>query len=179
MDIRCDVAVLGAGPAGSMAARALARAGVDVVIADRADFPRDKICGDALLPDAVQALEDAELLETVAREALSIPRAVLRAPSGAGVDLAGRFLTIPRERLDALLLEGARVMGARFVPGFTALSPLEDMNGAAGVAGHLNERGPAQIRCRAVVIAVGSTPRLLEAFGVQTRPRHSAIAIRG
>ena len=114
------MAVIGAGPAGAMAARALARAGVDVVLADRADFPRDKVCGDALLPDAVQALEEADLLDTVAREARSIPRAILRAPSGASVDLAGRFLTIPRERLDALLLEGARAVAVSFVPRFTA-----------------------------------------------------------
>ena len=193
VDLECDVLVIGAGPAGSMAARALARAGVDVLIADRAAFPRDKVCGDALLPDAVQALEEAGLLETVAREALSVPRAVLRAPSGATVDLAGRFLTLPRERLDALLLEGARETGARFIPGFTVLAPIEDAHGVAGAEGWVDERVPAggaddgqethrvpaRIRCRAVVIAAGSSPRLLEAFGVLRRPLHSAVAIRG
>lgn len=180
MGIRCDVAVIGAGPAGSMAARALARAGVDVVLADRAAFPRDKVCGDALLPDAVQALEEAGLLQTVAREALSIPRAILRAPSGASVDLAGRFLTLPRATLDARLLDGAREAGARFLPGFTAMAPIEDASGVAGVAGRLDgDDATARIRCRAVVIAAGSSPRLLEAFGVLRRPLHSAVAIRG
>src|SRR5262249_5128672 len=183
MEVRCDVVVIGAGPAGTMAARALARAGVDVVVADRAAFPRDKVCGDALLPDPVQALDEAGMLQTVAPEALSVPRAVIRAPSGASIELAGRFLTIPRARLDARLLDGARALGARFVPGFAATAPIEGAQGIVGVEGRLVEGGatkaPARIRSRAVVIAAGSNPRLLEAFGVLRRPPHSPGAIRG
>ncbi|MBO0705324.1 MAG: FAD-dependent monooxygenase, partial [Candidatus Dormibacteraeota bacterium] len=41
---RCDVAVVGAGPGGSAAAFFLARAGLDVLLLDRATFPRDKTC---------------------------------------------------------------------------------------------------------------------------------------
>jgi flavin-dependent dehydrogenase len=186
VDIRCDTLVIGAGPAGSMAARALAGAGIDVVIADRAAFPRDKVCGDALLPDAIAALEEVGLLEMVAREALSIPRTVLRAPSGASVGLAGRFLTLSREKLDAMLLDSARAMGARFASGFTARAPIDGPGGIDGVTGRLDAddgghgiSAPARIRCRTVVIAAGSNPRLLEAFGVLRRPLHSAVAIRG
>ena len=52
MPARCDVLVVGAGPAGSACARVLARAGVDVVLVDQHAFPRDKVCGDGLIPDA-------------------------------------------------------------------------------------------------------------------------------
>ena len=52
----CDVLVVGAGPAGSAAARTLARAGLDVVLVDQHAFPRDKVCGDGLIPDAHHAL---------------------------------------------------------------------------------------------------------------------------
>ena len=45
-----DVLVVGAGPAGSVAALVLARAGVRVRLVDRAQFPRDKLCGDTLNP---------------------------------------------------------------------------------------------------------------------------------
>nr|WP_284288274.1 FAD-dependent oxidoreductase [Angustibacter aerolatus] len=48
-----DVLVVGAGPAGSAAAAWAARAGLDVVLADRQTFPRDKACGDGLTPRAV------------------------------------------------------------------------------------------------------------------------------
>jgi len=54
----CDVLVIGAGPAGSACAQELARAGFDVVLADQQVFPRDKVCGDGLIPDAHRALEE-------------------------------------------------------------------------------------------------------------------------
>jgi geranylgeranyl reductase family protein len=53
---RTDVLVVGAGPAGSAAAAWAARAGLEVVLADAAVFPRDKTCGDGLTPRAVGEL---------------------------------------------------------------------------------------------------------------------------
>ena len=46
----CDVAIVGAGPAGSSAAIALARRGYDVVLIDKQQFPREKLCGDFVNP---------------------------------------------------------------------------------------------------------------------------------
>ncbi|NKZ13824.1 geranylgeranyl reductase family protein [Mycolicibacterium septicum DSM 44393] len=57
MDIKADVVVVGAGPAGSAAAAWAARAGHDVQVVDAAQFPRDKSCGDGLTPRAVAELE--------------------------------------------------------------------------------------------------------------------------
>src|SRR5262249_55397363 len=72
---------------------------------------------------------------------------------------------------------------ARFVPGFAATAPIEGAQGIVGVEGRLVEGGatkaPARIRSRAVVIAAGSNPRLLEAFGVLRRPPHPPGALRG
>jgi len=59
----CDVLILGSGPAGAAAARTLAGRGHSVILADRAAFPREKTCGDALLPDAVHALRGLGLLD--------------------------------------------------------------------------------------------------------------------
>ena len=59
----CEVLVIGAGPAGSACARTLARAGVDVVLADQYAFPRDKVCGDGLIPDAYAALRVLGVLD--------------------------------------------------------------------------------------------------------------------
>ncbi len=56
-----DVAVVGAGPAGPAAAITLARAGRQVVLIDRATFPRDKCCGDGLTVAALRRLEDLGL----------------------------------------------------------------------------------------------------------------------
>lgn len=55
-DRRADVIVVGAGPAGSTAATYLARTGVDVLVLEKATFPRDKVCGDGLTPRGVKQL---------------------------------------------------------------------------------------------------------------------------
>ena len=55
--IRCDALIVGGGPAGSTAARLLGLAGWDVVVADRARFPRDKVCAGWLTPDVFALLE--------------------------------------------------------------------------------------------------------------------------
>lgn len=53
----CDVLVVGGGPAGSSCARRLVDAGLDVVVLDRAVFPRDKVCAGWITPAACEALE--------------------------------------------------------------------------------------------------------------------------
>jgi len=55
--IRCDALIVGGGPAGSTTARLLRRAGWDVVVADRARFPRDKVCAGWLTPDVFPLLD--------------------------------------------------------------------------------------------------------------------------
>ena len=62
----CDVVVVGAGPGGSAAAYYLARRGVAVLLLDKAEFPRDKTCGDGLTPRAVRQLHDMGLAEGLA-----------------------------------------------------------------------------------------------------------------
>jgi menaquinone-9 beta-reductase len=53
----CDVLIVGGGPAGSSCAWRLARGGLDVVVLDRARFPRDKVCAGWVTPAALRALE--------------------------------------------------------------------------------------------------------------------------
>ena len=55
--IQRDVTIVGAGPAGAACALMLSRSGLSVAVLDKADFPRDKICGDALSVDVVNQLE--------------------------------------------------------------------------------------------------------------------------
>jgi menaquinone-9 beta-reductase len=73
MEVKCDFAVVGAGPAGATLAALLAKKGHDVVLIDRDSFPRDKVCGEFLSYDAFPLLEAiglSELADSVASPAI-------------------------------------------------------------------------------------------------------------
>ncbi|MBI3243874.1 MAG: FAD-dependent monooxygenase [Chloroflexi bacterium] len=55
MTAQHDIIVVGAGPGGAAAAQVLARRGLDVLLLDKSNFPRDKTCGDGLTPRAGRA----------------------------------------------------------------------------------------------------------------------------
>ncbi len=116
-----DVVVVGAGLAGTLAARQLARAGSAVLLLDRATFPRWKVCGCCLNPhaqDALAAVGLGDLLTTLAAVPVSGLRLAVRGIE-ARLDLPG-WLTLSRLRLDHALVEEACSAGAVFVPGMTA-----------------------------------------------------------
>src|SRR4029453_16603656 len=53
----CDAVVVGGGPAGSSCAGVLARAGFDVIVLDKSNFPRDKVCAGWITPQVVETLQ--------------------------------------------------------------------------------------------------------------------------
>jgi geranylgeranyl reductase family protein len=161
----CDVLIVGGGPAGSSTAVALARQGVDVMLVDRARFPRPKPCAEYLSPEASRILDAMGALDTVESTGAAQLRGVLvRAPNGAtirGEFIAGhaytpyreRGLSIRREVLDKVLIDSARAAGARVHEGarVTNLAKTE-----SGYDVDVNVDGaPAQIRARLVIGADG------------------------
>ena len=117
-----DVVVVGAGPAGAMAAVEAARRGVSVLLVDKAGFPRYKVCGCCLNLRALDALKRAGLSEIV-EEYGAVPLDGFRlAAGGRQVDLTlpgGAALS--RWRLDMALVELAVGQGAVFVPNCKAV----------------------------------------------------------
>jgi geranylgeranyl reductase family protein len=117
--ISADVVVVGGGPGGMAAAIELARAGREVVVIDKARFPRDKCCGDGLTTAALR------LLDTLGLEPASVPSwrqvdtAWVRSPSGREVGFPlphgqGQFAAVaPRIELDAALVDVARHAGVK------------------------------------------------------------------
>jgi len=113
----CDVAVVGAGPAGAAAAIELARAGRDVTLVDKAVFPRDKCCGDGLTTLALRELEALGFHPAALDGWFDVDAAWLRSPGGRETRVPlpshGRFAAVcPRRELDAALVELARDAGA-------------------------------------------------------------------
>src|SRR5215204_2271556 len=73
-----DIAIVGAGPAGSAAAYFLAKGGLRVALLDKFDFPRDKTCGDGLTPRAIKMLGELDVLRQVEQKAQSCSGITIR-----------------------------------------------------------------------------------------------------
>lgn len=163
----CDVLVIGAGPAGAAAAALLASSGHDVLLVDQRAFPRDKVCGDLLVSDALGALMLLGLDEPVLADAWEGQELRVYAPSGAHVAVRGRFAVVPRERLDDVLLHGAADAGAAIVEPMTAVAPLLDGDRVAG-ARFRSTSGEHGIQARFTVLATGATATVSDAFGLSS-----------
>jgi menaquinone-9 beta-reductase len=170
-DDRFDVLVVGAGPAGSIAALVLARGGARVALVDKAAFPRDKACGDLIGPRGVQLLTD---LEMNVPGAIPVRDMIVVGPSGRRVRLPcfpGRTypdhaLAVPRMSFDAMLREGAIAAGAVPFVG-QAVEPLEGARGIDGFA----LTGGTRLRGETIIGADGATSRVGEAAGLVDHER--------
>ncbi|MFI5932860.1 NAD(P)/FAD-dependent oxidoreductase [Actinoplanes sp. NPDC051494] len=168
---RYDVAVVGAGPAGATAAVAACRAGASVLLLDRADFPRDKVCGDGIAADAFDVL-DSLGVTGVADGSPPIERLRLVAPRGTEVarPLPRPAHTIPRMIFDARLVDAAVAAGATLLRHTVRTLRVEP--GAVVLDG--------EIRARVVIGADGAGSVVRRALGHPVNPPgHLAIAIRG
>jgi geranylgeranyl reductase family protein len=174
-----DVLVIGAGPAGSAAARSAALHGLSVALVDRAEFPRDKICGDGLIADALQAIATLGLSSRVRARAVATSGVRLYAPNGSLVPLSGECLCIPRLILDDLLREAAVEAGATFLAPLKAIAPVmqgADVQGA--VFRHQRTQEEVTINARLTLVATGGAAEPLTKFGVCSRTEPSATAAR-
>ena len=174
----CDVLVIGAGPAGSAAATTLARGGLDVVLVDQHAFPREKVCGDALIPDAHNALRKLGVLDAVMAQAQPSGFVGCIGPRGGRIDVPGVLAVLPRKSLDLILCRAAVDAGVRMFAPARFMAPLEE---AGVVVGATLQHGNAtrSLRARWVVLASGAVPQALIAAGMSTRTTPSGVALRG
>ena len=169
-----DVIVAGAGPAGAMAARTLAQAGIDVTLVDRAVFPRNKPCGGGLSARALRRFP--HLPSLLARiDAHHIRKLHLEGPHQTvlTVDDDETCVTLVRRvEFDAALVEDAVRAGARLETGFDITQASQD---AAGVT--LQARDGRRVRARLVVAADGVHSVLGKRLGINTRWPRKSLAI--
>lgn len=145
-DLSTDVVVVGAGPAGAAASIALARAGREVTLVDKARFPRDKICGDGLTAGALRLLEDLGLDPGAVASWQRVDDVVVRGPAGHEVTFPmprgnGTYAAVARRTdLDAALVDLARTEGVKVLDGHACTAVTEhddDVEVAVAGAGDL------------------------------------------
>jgi geranylgeranyl reductase family protein len=170
-----DVVIVGAGPAGSTAAISALRTdpGARVLLLDAATFPRDKVCGDGIAPQALDVLEELGVdLGTLV--AGTEPITTLRLVSPGGVEAARRFerpaRVVPRLAFDERLVQEAQAAGA--VVEQRRVRTLTAVPGAVILDG--------DIRARTVIGADGAQSVVRRQSGARPAPPGTvAIALRG
>ena len=180
-----DVAVVGAGPGGSAAAYYLARRGLDVLLLDRSEFPRDKICGDGLTPRAVGALRDMGVLDGLLAVGRRIGGVEVFAPDGSSTaapippqdGLPASMLVVPRVTLDNAIRERALGSGAEFA-GQVLVSGIESTGDGVVVKGE-RERTPVAVKARIAILATGAATGLLRRLGLLPKTPPMILAARG
>jgi geranylgeranyl reductase family protein len=169
-----DVTVVGAGPAGATAAIHLAKRRRRVLLLDRSNFPRDKVCGDALIPDAIRSIERAGLYEEVLALGLETNLGSVFSPSRIQFEVPGQFITIKRVVLDNLIVRKAMSHGARFCQ--AAITGVETQSDRT-VNLRVGDTG-AEIKSQVVLLATGASVELAAKLGVVAQPGPSALALR-
>jgi flavin-dependent dehydrogenase len=176
-----DVLIAGAGPAGSIAALVLARAGARVLLVDRARFPRDKLCGDTVNPGAMGILRRLGIA-AVTDGSLAVDGMIVTGEGGVrcqgeyGHGLQGRSLS--RRVLDAALLEVAVRAGATIEDGVMVQGPIVDEGRVRGLVlggAHGTRRN---VGASIVIAADGAGSRIARAVGLSrhaSRPRRWAV----
>ena len=174
----CDVLVVGAGPAGSAAALTLARAGLDVVLVDQHTVPRDKVCGDGLIPDAHNALRKLGVLDAVMAVAQPSSHVGCIGPRGGRVDVPGALAVLPRKQLDDIVCRAAVAAGAKMFAPARFVAPVEAGGAVVGAQLH-HGQSTREIRAPWTILATGAVPQALLAAGMSERHTPSGVALRG
>jgi flavin-dependent dehydrogenase len=182
MVMNADVVIAGAGPAGCIAATVLARAGVRVLVLDRARFPRPKLCGDTLNPGALAILERLGL-DAATGGALPLTGMIVTGDDGIRVEGAYEGVcgqSIGRREFDAALVMAAAGAGARVEQGALVQEPMVSSEAAPRVMGVVikgRDGRPLRVTASMVIAADGRYSRVARALGLShaaARPRRWA-----
>ncbi|MEU3623376.1 drug:proton antiporter [Amycolatopsis coloradensis] len=187
-DHDAEVIVVGAGPAGSTAATYLARAGVDVLLLEKTEFPREKVCGDGLTPRGVKQLIDLGI--DTSEDAGWVHSRGLRILTGElTLELDWPDLTSyppygvsrTRQDFDDLLAKTAVKAGARLYERTTVTGAITGPTGRViGVEAKVGpEKTPVSYRAPLVLACDGVSARLALSVGIQkNEKRPMGVAVR-
>ena len=184
-----DVIIVGAGPAGSTAALYAHRLGLNCILLDKAVFPRDKICGDALSGKSVRLMRELNLLEGVEKlEGSEINRITFGSPSHSQFDvhLKGNknndFITkgyvVPRKIFDNFLFKKADEL-TETRQGFTVNDIIYENDNISGVKGTNNEGKEEILNAPIIMGCDGANSIIARKLGLyEMDMENTAVAIR-
>ena len=165
MTERVDIAVIGGGPAGAAAGIAAAQAGLRVVVLEKSEHGRDKICGDGLTPRAVAAMDRLGVpldgAHRIGGLRMVAGRQVRELPWPSGGRFPDHGAVWPRRRLDAALIDAAAAAGADVRFGVEA-EPVIDDGRVVGVS-----TPSGRIDADMVVIAAGAPGKIARMLGAE------------
>ena len=186
-----DVIVVGAGPAGSSAAFHMATLGLDVILLEKQELGRDKVCGDGLTPSAVRELVSMGV-DTAGWQRNRGLRVIggghlLHFPWPEQASFPSYGMARPRSLLDRDLAEHAAAAGARLLTGVTVTGPVTSPTGrVTGVEARPTNRvaypgieAPTTFTAPLVIDAGGVSARLATAVGrTKNERRPMGVAVR-
>ena len=177
----CDILIVGAGPAGAVAATVLARAGARVRLLDRATFPRDKLCGDTINPGTLAMLRRLKMADAIELKGLRVDGMIVTGEAGVSVKASYpdglHGCALSRSELDSALVERAVDAGAIFEPGVNVGGALLGESRGRRTVDGVVTNGAAR-HSRVTIAADGRRSALafgLGLLGHPIRPRRWAI----
>ncbi len=176
-----NVAIVGAGPAGSSAATFLAEQGARVTLLERSHFPRDKVCGDGLTPRSMMMLDKLKLQDVPRASGAPVDSLYAASPGGLELDskipshiFGGRGSVVERKVLDERLVQRAVRAGAALREGAQVEAVDFQTDGVT-----VRCRGGEDVRADVVLGCDGAPSVVRRALGAPEFPKdHAAVALR-
>lgn len=176
-----DAAIVGAGPAGATCAWYLAKRGIEPLLIDKARFPRDKFCGDAVIPRAQLHLKRMGVLDELVKagECLFTTSGGFVSPSGieclsdSAQNPSGTPMSVKRIILDERIVRAAQSAGAELLEEFAVDEVVFDDRARTWKI----RNGRRAVTAKALVLADGAQSKLARSLGI-VKDRPTAICSR-
>jgi geranylgeranyl reductase family protein len=169
-----DVVIVGGGPGGSSAAIGLQQQGVrDVLLLDRAHFPREKTCGSGLSPSAIELAEILGVSEELHRRAVALTSVKIVTPQGHAMVIASNAAAVVllRSEFDDMLHRRALALGTKFEGGVRATELIREGGRVVGV----RLADGSERRAKVVLCADGAH----SIFSIDRRPKRTISTLMG
>ncbi len=184
-----DVIVVGGGPGGSSTTAFLTKAGKKVLLLDKAIFPRDKICGDALSGKTIGVLKELGLVDKIAKQRHgNINGIILSSPKGeemqlpftkGGKNVRPSGYVVRRQDADNVFFQNAKKVAARTIEGFTVTDIIKENGTVCGVKGIDASKKAMEFKAKVVVGADGAYSTLVRKLGIEKHDdNHMCTATR-